>query len=58
MLAPGDPRGPEYFPGQSHLAVHPPAKYDLDLFYIAPFYHRFLHQLDIVIAVDLDVEFR
>ena len=34
------------------------AKYDLDLFFIAPFYHKLFPRLDKVIVLDLDLEFR
>ena len=33
-------------------------RFNLDLFFIAPFYHLLLPHLDHVIVVDLDLEFR
>ena len=61
LLTPGDPRlevfFPSYDPG-SAVAVEHPLKYDLDLFYIGPFYHRVLPHVDKILFVDFDVEFR
>ena len=44
----------------SGVELHLPGlgKYNLDLFFMAPFYHRLLIHLDRVIVVDLDLEFR
>ena len=35
-----------------------PPRYDMDLFFIAPFYHLHLPHLSKVVIVDLDIEFR
>ena len=35
-----------------------PVRFDLDLFYVAPFYHSLLPHIDKMIVVDLDLEFR
>jgi len=40
------------------LAVGWPITFDLDLFYIAPFYHRLFPNKENLIVVDLDLEFR
>ena len=39
------------------LSVTYPDKYDDDMFYIAPFYHRIFPQVSRLITVDVDVEF-
>ena len=35
-----------------------PARFDHDLFYVAPFYHKFFPDIDKIIVLDLDLEFR
>ena len=35
-----------------------PARFDHDLFYVAPFYHKFFPDIDKMIVLDLDLEFR
>ena len=35
-----------------------PVRFDLDLFYVAPFYHLFFPDIDKMVVVDLDLEFR
>ena len=45
-------------PGKNPGFPHLVGKYDLDLFYLGPFYHLLLPHLDKLIVVDLDVEFR
>ena len=35
-----------------------PARFDHDLFYAAPFYHEFFPDIDKIIVLDLDLEFR
>ena len=35
-----------------------PVRFDLDLFYVAPFYHSFFPDIDKMVVVDLDLEFR
>ena len=35
-----------------------PARFDHDLFYVAPFYHEFFPDIDKIIVLDLDLEFR
>ena len=60
-MAPGDPRLEVFFPSHNPanaVAVEHPQKYDLDLFYIGPFYHRLLTHVNKILFVDFDVEFR
>ena len=40
------------------LPSTPQFQYSHDLFYIAPFYHLAFPNLDLLIATDLDIEFR
>ena len=35
-----------------------PSRFDHDLFYVAPFYHKFFPDIDKMIVLDLDLEFR
>ena len=35
-----------------------PVRFDLDLFYVAPFYHALFPNIDKMIVLDLDLEFR
>ena len=35
-----------------------PVRFDLDLFYVAPFYHKLFPNIDKMIVLDLDLEFR
>ena len=61
VLESSDPRRQLYFPHiQDDVAVSLPTldKYDLDLFFLAPFYPSFFPNLRKLIVVDLDVEFR
>ena len=61
VLESSDPRRTVYFPHlQDDVAVSlPPVdKYDLDLFFLAPFYPSLFPNLRKLIVVDLDVEFR
>lgn len=61
VLESSDPRRQVYFPHlQDDVAVSLPTldKYDLDLFFLAPFYPSFFPNLRKLIVVDLDVEFR
>ena len=61
VIGDSDPRRQMYFPEvEPGVELHLPGlgRFDLDLFFIAPFSHRFLHRLDQVIVVDLDLEFR
>ena len=61
VIGDSDPRRETYFPEvEPGVELHLPGlgRFDLDLFFIAPFYHCFLHHLDQVIVVDLDLEFR
>ena len=61
MVGSSDPRRQKYFPGSDPgVELHLPGltRFDLDLFFIAPFYHHLLLHLDQVIVVDLDLEFR
>ena len=56
-----DPRRQTYFPDVEpgvELHLPGPGRFALDLFFIAPFYHRLLPRLDQVIVIDLDLEFR
>ena len=61
VLESSDPRRQLYFPHiQDDVAVSLPplGKYDLDLFFLAPFYPSLFPNLRKLIVVDLDVEFR
>jgi len=62
VLKPDDPRRPTYYPddepGIAIAIVSGDNDKDLDLFYIAPFYHRLFPEKDNLIVVDLDLEFR
>ena len=61
VIGVSDPRRQEYFPDvKPGVELHLPglSRFDLDLFFIAPFYHRLLHHLDQVVVIDLDLEFR
>jgi len=58
ILLPDDPRRESYYPNiepEAALAVHSPKKFDLDLFFIAPFYHRFFPTKEKMIVMDLDM---
>jgi len=60
-LSPDDLRRQYYFPdAPSHqgVAMVFPPRYNMDLFYIAPFYHSSITNIDKLIVVDLDIEFR
>ena len=35
-----------------------PVRFDLDLFYVAPFYHSLFPNIDKMVVLDLDLEFR
>ena len=35
-----------------------PSRFDHDLFYVAPFYYKFFPDIDKMIVLDLDLEFR
>ena len=48
----------QYLNTTTTLAITPEQKTDMDLFYIAPFYHLLLPHLSRVIVVDLDIQFR
>ena len=48
----------QYMNTTATLAITPNKKTDMDLFYIAPFYHLLLPHLSRVIVVDLDIQFR
>ena len=48
----------QYLNTTTTLAITPDLKTDMDLFYIAPFYHLLLPHLSRVIVVDLDIQFR
>lgn len=61
ILPPDDPRKKSYFPDDpvdATLALIIPMIFDLDLFYIAPFYHSLFPEKENLIVVDLDLEFR
>jgi len=61
ILPPDDPRKKSYFPDEpvaATIALTIPTIFDLDIFYIAPFYHRLLPEKDNLIVVDLDLEFQ
>ena len=61
VIGVSDPRRQKYLPNaQPGAEIHVPAlsRFDRDLFFIAPFYHRLLHHLDQVVVIDLDLEFR
>ena len=61
VIGVSDPRRQKYLPtAQPGAEIHVPAlsRFDRDLFFIAPFYHRLLHHLDQVVVIDLDLEFR
>ena len=45
-------------PSGSDYVVVPSLKYTLDLFYLAPFYHLELVQLDKLVVLDVDLQFR
>ena len=56
-----DPRRETYFSdAEPGVVLHLPGlgRFNLDLFFIAPFYHRLLPHLVQVIVIDLDLEFR
>ena len=58
---PGDQalRGLEHnLPQDKDYVVVPSLKYTLDLFYLAPFYHLELKQLDKLVVLDVDLQFR
>jgi len=58
ILMPDDPRRESYYPNiepESALAVHSSKVFDRDLFYIAPFYHRFFPTKEKMIVLDLDM---
>jgi len=60
LLTAEDPRRQSYFPYlEPGIAVEiaVPNNFDLDLFYIAPFYHRLFMDQENLIVVDLDLEF-
>ena len=40
------------------VTVWQPSTFQLDLFYMAPFYHTLFPNLDRVVVLDLDLEFR
>ena len=61
VIGVSDPRRQEYIPGaEPGVEIHVPGlgRFALDLFFIAPFYHRLLPHLVQVIVIDLDLEFR
>ena len=61
VLGESDPRRKTYFPDLDPKdVIHIPSvgMHSLDLFFMAPFYHRLLNHLDQVIVVDMDLEFR
>ena len=60
-LEASDPRRATFFPHLGPdvvLSVENPGKFDKDLFFVAPFYHRFFPNLKRLIVVDLDLEFK
>ena len=65
------PEGTQFMPGDDALkglkhqlpagndfVVVPSMKYTLDLFYLAPFYHLEFIQIDKLIVLDVDLQFR
>jgi len=61
VISPDDPRRKSYYPNVEAgvaVALVMPIAFDLDLFYIAPFYHRLFPNEEDLIVVDLDLEFR
>ena len=61
VVGESDPRRKTYFPDvEPGVVIHIPSLgvHKLDLFFMAPFYHRLLNHLDQVIVVDMDLEFR
>lgn len=61
VVGESDPRRERYFPDtEPGVVLHLPGlgRFNQDLFFIAPFYHRLLPHLDKVIVIDLDLEFR
>jgi len=60
VVGESDPRRKIYFPDiEPDVVIHIPSigSHSLDLFFMAPFYHRLLNHLDQVIVVDMDLEF-
>ena len=45
-------------PSGNNFVVVPSLKYTLDLFYLAPFYHLELIQIDKIIVLDVDLQLR
>ena len=61
VVGESDPRRKIHFPDvEPGVVIHIPSigMHSLDLFFVAPFYHRLLNHLDQVIVVDMDLEFR
>ena len=61
VIGVSDPRRQKYLPdAEPGVELHVPglSRFDLDLFFIAPFYHHLLPHLDQVVVIDLDLEFR
>ena len=47
-----------HLPKDKDFVVVPSLKYTLDLFYLAPFYHLELIQIDKLVVLDVDLQFR